>query len=389
MICSEMEQGATMKKLSVIDLFCGAGGLSEGFRQAGFHVLAGNDFFEAAGKTFEATHPEAKFFGDPIQQLSAEKLLSETGLVRGELTCLVGGPPCQAFSVYNHQRGMHDARASLFREYLRLVEGLSPEWVVMENVTGILSAGGGEAVQAIIRSLNELGYAVEYRTLKAEEFGVPQERRRVVFIGNRIGSPVLWPTPTHGHGRIPFVTVWDAIGDLPSLANGEARAERLKYRCASFSDFQRTMRGNAVSIANHQASRLSSINEQRMEHIPEGGSWRDIPHELLPAGMKKARRCDHTKRYGRLRRAGLSSTILTKCDIHWGAYIHPEQSRSLTVREAARLQSFPDWFEFAGSRTEQYVQVGNAVPPLLGRKVAEAILEAIGRLIEAPLMAAE
>ncbi len=111
-----------------------------------------------------------------------------------------------------------------------------------------------------------------------------------------------------------------------------------------------------------------------MKYIPEGGSWRDIPVNLLPAGMKQARRCDHTKRYGRLRKAGLASTILTKCDLHWGAFIHPEQDRVLTVREAARMQSFPDWFAFAGPRTEQYVQVGNAVPPLLGRQVAEAIL---------------
>lgn len=359
---------------TVVDLFCGAGGLSEGFRQAGFSVLAGNDLFESAGETFVATHPEAKFFGDPIQDLSAERLLQEIGLDRGELTCLVGGPPCQAFSVYNHQRGMHDDRATLFREYLRMVQGLNPEWVVMENVTGILSAGGGEAVEAIVDSLNELGYAVEYRTLKAEEFGVPQERRRVVFLGNRIGAPIVWPKPTHGEGRLPFVTVWDAIGDLPELQNGEAPSDRLKYRSEAFSEFQRELRGNGVSVANHQASRLAPINEQRMRFIPEGGSWRDIPHELLPEGMKKARRCDHTKRYGRLRREGLSSTVLTKCDIHWGAYIHPDQNRSLTVREAARLQSFPDWFEFAGPRTEQYVQVGNAVPPLLGRKIAEAIM---------------
>jgi DNA (cytosine-5)-methyltransferase 1 len=113
-----------------------------------------------------------------------------------------------------------------------------------------------------------------------------------------------------------------------------------------------------------------------MRHIPPGGSWRDIPFELLPNGMKKARRCDHTKRYGRMRWDGLSCTVLTKCDVHWGAYIHPEQNRSISVREAARLQSFPDWFEFLGSRTEQYVQVGNAVPPLLGRCIGEAILKA-------------
>jgi DNA (cytosine-5)-methyltransferase 1 len=376
-------------RLTAIDLFCGAGGLSEGFRQAGFCVLAGNDLFEAAGITFAATHPEAKFFSDPIQDISAQRMLAETGLRRGELTCLVGGPPCQAFSVYNHQRGMHDARASLFREYLRMVEGLYPEWVVMENVTGILSSGGGEPVEAIVESLNALGYAVEYRTLKAEDYGVPQERRRVVFLGNRIGAPIVWPQPTHGKGLQPHVNVWDAIGDLPRLENGEAPDGAQKYRSAPFSGYQRMLRGNAVTVTNHQASRLAPVNEQRMMHIPEGGSWRDIPHELLPAGMKKARRCDHTKRYGRLRKDGLSSTVLTKCDIHWGAYVHPEQNRSLTVREAARLQSFPDWFQFAGPRTEQYVQVGNAVPPLLGRKIAEGVLGALELMNQGELDAAE
>ena len=113
-----------------------------------------------------------------------------------------------------------------------------------------------------------------------------------------------------------------------------------------------------------------------MKHIPQGGSWRDVPFDLLPAGMKKARRCDHTKRYGRMTWDGQSCTVLTKCDLHWGAYIHPEQDRVITVREAAQIQSFPDWFQFEGSRTEQYVQVGNAVPPLLGCRIGEAILKA-------------
>ncbi len=375
---------------TVIDLFCGAGGLSEGFSQAGYRVLAGNDFFEAAGQTFVDTHPGAEFIGGPIQEISAGDFLRVTGLKQGELTCLAGGPPCQAFSVYNHKRGMHDARAHLFREYLRLVEGLQPEWVVMENVTGILSAGNGHAVQAIIESFETLGYSVEYHTLKAEEYGVPQERRRVVVLGNRIGAPIIWPERTHGKGLLPVTTVAEAIGDLPILANGEVPKRPLPYRAEPSSYFQHQMRGNATTVINHAAPRLAAINVERMKHIPEGGSWRDVPFDLLPAGMKRARRCDHTKRYGRLRRDGLASTILTKCDLHWGAYIHPEQDRTLTVREAARLQSFPDSFEFSGSRTEQYVQVGNAVPPLLGRKIAEAITEASARSFAEPeLVAAE
>lgn len=365
------------KSLTAIDLFCGAGGLTEGLRQAGFQVLAGNDFDEAAGATFAATHRDAKFLPGRVQQITAEDFLKASGLRRGELDCLVGGPPCQAFSVYNHQRGMHDERSQLFREYLRLVEGLYPRWVVMENVTGITSAGGGEAVRAIVNGLNRLGYRVEHQILKAEDYGVPQERRRVVFIGNRVGLPIVWPSKTHGTslGQEAFTTIQDAIGDLPLLMNGEDRGD-LPYRHKAKGTYQKLLRGDSTVVKNHSAPRLGPINVERLKFIPQGGSWRDIPFELLPAGMKKAKRSDHTKRYGRMTWDGLSCTVLTKCDIHWGAYIHPDQDRAISVREAARIQSFPDWFQFEGSRTEQYVQVGNAVPPLLGRNIGEALIKA-------------
>lgn len=363
------------KMLTAIDLFCGAGGLSHGFTQAGFQVLAGNDYDEVAGETFAATHPDAKFIGGPIENVTANSLLKTARIRAGQLDCLIGGPPCQGFSVYNHQRGMHDKRSVLFREYLRLVEGIRPKWVVMENVTGITSAGSGAAVDAIVTALGELGYSVEKRILRAEEYGVPQERRRVVFIGNRIGKPIIWPTPTHGEDLAPLVTIRDAISDLPAVENGIDPGD-LPYAKRASSSYQREMRRGCRRVTNHSAPKLAAINLERMKFIPQGGSWRDIPFELLPKGMQRARRCDHTKRYGRLRWDGLASTILTKCDLHWGAYVHPQQDRVLTVREAARLQSFPDTFNFAGSRTQQYVQVGNAVPPLLGRIIAEAIIEA-------------
>ena len=361
------------KGWTAVDLFCGAGGLSEGLRQAGFHVLAGNDLDETAGATFAATHTNARFLGGPVQNVKVQDLLKAAKIKPGQLDCLVGGPPCQAFSVYNHQRGLHDKRSQLFREYLRLVEGLTPRWVVLENVTGITSAGGGGAVGEIKRGLGKLGYHVETAVLKAEEFGVPQERRRIVFIGNRIGAPIIWPEKTHGEDiGVPFVNIADAIGDLPVLKNGEDRGN-LPYANGPQSDYQKMLRGKCRIVKNHSAPRLGAINIERMSHIPPGGSWRDIPFELLPPGMKRAKRSDHTKRYGRMSWGTCSCTILTKCDVHWGAYIHPEQDRAISVREAARLQSFPDWFEFTGSRTEQYVQVGNAVPPLLGRQIGQSI----------------
>ena len=359
---------------TVVDLFCGAGGLSEGFRQAGFQVLAGCDFDDTAGKTFVATHPEATFIGGRIQDVTVAHLLRVTGLKPGQLDVLVGGPPCQGYSVYNHQRGVDDPRAGLFREYLRIVKGLKPRWLVMENVAGLTSIADGGIIREIKEGMKSLGYEVDFKILKAEEYGVPQERRRIFFIANRIGAPIEFPAPTHGKDLQPLVTIWDAIGDLPPVENG-GKEELLKYACAPRNSYQAELRGNRKTAPNHSAPKLGEVNLARMKHIPAGGSWRDIPFDLLPEGMKRAKRSDHTKRYGRPRKTDLSCTILTKCDVHWGAYIHPEQDRAITVREAARLQSFPDSFEFQGSRTEQYIQVGNAVPPLLGRAVANKLIE--------------
>ena len=153
----------------------------------------------------------------------------------------------RGYSVYNHQRGMHDQRSHLFREYLRIVEGLMPRWLVMENVTGIMSAGEGEAFQAVLAGIRALGYTVEAKILRAEEYGVPQERRRVVFIGNSIGAPITWPVKTHGEGLAPFTTIKDALSDLPVLANGEDR-NVTKYRTRPISDFQREMRKGSRSV---------------------------------------------------------------------------------------------------------------------------------------------
>lgn len=363
----------TDHNMTVIDLFCGAGGLSEGFRQAGFHVLAGQDYDDQAGATFATTHTEAKFVGGPIQNVTPQQLLKAAGAKRGEIDVIVGGPPCQGYSVYNHQRGVDDPRAGLFREYLRIVKGIMPRWLVMENVTGITSIADGKVVREIYDSMASLGYRVEMKVLKAEEYGVPQERRRVFFIATRTDAPILFPEPTHGPDLLPFVTVWDAISDLPKLENGDKDGSR-SYAKRPQNSYQALLRGDCTTVQNHSASRLSRVNEERMRHIPPGGSWRDIPRDLLPAGMLRAKRSDHTKRYGRPKKTDLACTILTKCDVHWGAYIHPVQNRSFTVREAARLQSFPDFFAFHGSNTEQFVQVGNAVPPLLGKCVAESLL---------------
>lgn len=323
-----------MTNYTCVDLFAGAGGLSEGLRQAGFNILAANDFDTHAANTFKHNHPETTFLDGPIQDINADNILKEIGLNKGELFCLAGGPPCQAFSVYNHQRGMHDERSGLFREYIRIVEGLLPQWIVMENVTGMSSVEGGLAIQEIHRSLRELGYNVEHRTLKSEEYGVPQERRRIIFIGNRIDMPVRFPMPFHDGINRPYTNVKDTIMDLPPLGINDG-IEVAEYTQTPISEYQKILREGSTVLYNHVSSNLSEINIKRLAHIKQGGSWRDIPIELLPAGMQKAKRSDHTKRYGRLALNSLSSTILTKCDPHWGAYFHPAQDRVLTIREAA------------------------------------------------------
>lgn len=359
---------------TVVDLFCGAGGLSHGFMQAGYNVLFGSDIDPTFGRTFMASHPHAKFAAKPIEALTLDEMLHTTQLQAGELDVLVGGPPCQGYSVYNHARGEQDPRAGLFREYLRLVRGLRPKWLVMENVTGLTSISGGRLIESIVAEIKASGYRdVAFRVLKAEEFGVPQERRRIVFIANRLGIPVAFPEKSHDGIAKPYVTVWDAIGDLPAINEQWEFEAGAAYASLPQNAYQSAMRRHSERVSNHYGPRLSKINLERIRHIPQGGSWRDVPFELLPAGMKKAKRSDHTKRYGRPRPTDLACTILTKCDIHWGAYVHPIQNRAFTVREAARLQSFPDDFAFYGSMTEQFVQVGNAVPPLMAKAIAEKI----------------
>lgn len=361
---------------TVVDLFCGAGGLSHGFMQAGYDVLFGSDIDPTFGRTFMASHPNSKFTAKPIQALTVDEILRAARLESGQLDVLVGGPPCQGYSVYNHGRGEQDPRAGLFREYLRIVRGLQPKWLVMENVTGLSSISGGSLIESIIKEIKASGYGnVDFRVLKAEEYGVPQERRRIVFIANRLGLPVRFPRKSHDGEQIPFVTVWDAIGDLPPIQEQWEYEDGAAYVAEPQNEFQKRLRLHPGPAQNHYGPRLGSANLERIRHIPQGGSWRDVPFDLLPAGMKKAKRSDHTKRYGRPRPTDLSCTILTKCDIHWGAYIHPIQNRAFTVREAARLQSFPDEFVFYGSMTEQFVQVGNAVPPLMAKAIATAIAE--------------
>lgn len=419
------------------ELFCGAGGLSRGFHSQGFVACFANDIWDLAVHNFlmnfdmKYAMTRGKQSGeilgvpgsaedlDPMDIMRKVPSPQGTGsLVHGELDVLLGGPPCQGFSVNSHIRNGDDPRNSLFKHYVRVLKGLAPKVFILENVPGMFSLEGGrffDELLAEVRALNSLeygGYETRFKILNAAHYGVPQERFRLVLIGTRrdiadeVGA-VEVPEPVHyslalahfkggrshtfhyaiGHQHIdglsglslpgvtlmPPVSVAAAIGDLPPLMNGGGADEGVPYGCIrQLSDFQERMRAGSNVLTNHWARALLPPNTERVKHIPEGGDWRSIPHELLPPGMQRALRKDHTTRYGRLSRAELAGTLLTKPDPHWGTFIHYDlnQQRLISVREAARFQSFPDVHTFYGGQVDQYRLCGNAVPPLLAEAVA-------------------
>ncbi len=393
-------------KRTAIDLFAGAGGLSTGLEQAGFGVLFANEVSPVYAQTLQHNHPSTKVSVEDIRNLQAKAIQRELGLAQGELDLLCGGPPCQGFSINAPSRTTEDERNHLFLDYLKFVDAFRPKMVLIENVPGMVSFNEGETVRSILKALESLGYRAAVKILYAAHLGVPQMRWRTVFAATRLPRDphalfplprfraparanfttkldqelLVWPPSQVARSATQeFVNVGQAIGDLPALSNGGGE-ERQTYGAEAESDFQRKMRDPSGTLWNHQCAALGEVNLQRARLVPPGGSWRDLPHELLPPGMQRARRSDHTKRYGRLHPDHLASTILTKCDPHWGSFFHPTQDRVLSVREAARLQSFPDRVRLLGSLTEQYEQVGNAVPPLL----AEALGREIARVLDAP-----
>jgi DNA (cytosine-5)-methyltransferase 1 len=376
--------------LTTIDLFCGAGGITEGFREAGYKCLYGNDCMPEAVETFALNHPDA--WGDPrdIEDVDPAQVRKRLGLKKGALDVLVGGPPCQGFSINAPDRFLKDPRNKLFKDYLRFLDEFEPKAFLFENVPGLLSLGDGKVFRLILQEFEDHGYHVNAKILFAAHYGVPQERWRLIILGSRT-SAIAPPKPTHyATGRanfrsggtmtlqlseadkkrlLPAVTVGEAIGDLPRLEMGEG-SEIVGYTVDQHSDYARRMRNPDGVTFNHFGAKLAKQNIERMKYVKPGGSWRDIPHRLLPKGMQRARKSDHTKRYGRLRNDGLAGTVMTKCDPHWGTVFLPDQERSLTVREAARFQSFPDTYRFLGPRVSQYEQVGNAVPVLMAKAIA-------------------
>jgi DNA (cytosine-5)-methyltransferase 1 len=373
---------------TAVDLFSGAGGVTLGLANGGFNMVFCSDRDEACALTHKRNFPTIPFARTDIEKLHGADILHMAGLKRGELDLLIGGPPCQGFSIIG-QREIWDPRNGLFHEFLRIAGELKPRCIVIENVTGLATLGKGAVLREIGKAFADTGYAVDCAELLAAQYGVPQMRWRMFFIGWRLDQQRRggFPLPTHGRAGIGdlvpnrtispddsagFITIAQAIGDLPPIDGGVLGTS---YTLPARGPYQEAMReGAPKQLSNHYAARLSTQNMARIHALKPGQDWRDLPHALLPAGMQRALRKDHTRRYRRMKWHGVARSIITRFrDPKSGEYIHPDQHRTISIREAARIQSFPDWFVFEGSYSQQYDQVGNAVPPLLAKAVAAEI----------------
>jgi DNA (cytosine-5)-methyltransferase 1 len=330
--------------------------------------------------------------------VDAAKVMTAADVAPGELDVMFAGPPCQGFSIIG-SRVVWDKRNNLFREVLRLASEIRPRCVVIENVPGLVTLAGGAYLRAILQGLDEAGYDAACAELLAAQYGAPQMRWRLIIIGWRkdLGIPAGYgfPQPTAGKSAIGdllpnvtipqwqmdgFVTTAQAIRDLPPVNAGEEATRYIGPPAGAYQELMRAGLGDELS--NHYAARLSEANLARLRHIKPGQDWRNLPHELLPAGMQRALRKDHTRRYRRMTWDGIPRAVITRFrDPKSGEYTHPEQDRTITIREAARLQGFSDSFIFHGDRSSQYDQVGNAVPTQL----AEAIGGEVRRCLEGNL----
>lgn len=372
-------------QLTVADLFCGTGGFSKGFEQTGrFSVRLGIDIKEASTHTFAANHKSAIAVCDDIRNTRVRDVARRIGLGPGELDVIVGGPPCQGFSSIRPYRSLNenDARNNLFEQLTVYVAYFKPRFVVFENVVGLLHHNRGGTTKQITEAIESLGYSTSMGVLNAVHFGVPQKRERVFIVARRGQMRPELPRPTHFHnGRSmagshasatmplfdrdlpPAITVDEAIGDLPPVAAGGCVNE---YVHAPVSDYARERRNGTRRLTLHEATRHT---EKMLRIIRQAGANRwALPEGLTTSGFSSS--------YSRLAGAEPSMT-LTVNFVHPASNrcIHPHQDRALTPREGARIQSFDDDFVFCGTRTQIVKQIGEAVPPLLGRAVAHAVLE--------------
>lgn len=357
------------KKLKVIDLFSGCGGLSLGLKKAGFRILLGADLWADSLATFKNNHPDSQILKTDISKVDAIELKKAA---KDEPHVIVGGPPCQGFSL-SGPRNFYDKRNRLYLDFIRMVKKIRPEAFIVENVPGLAGLFGGEIKNKIIDEFSKAGYAVNAQILNASDYGVPQNRKRIFFVGLKNKKIFQFPLPTHSSPKgMPFpslnklkqkVTVGEAINDLPLLEN-EYGLEKIAYNLPPLSDYQQKMRKGSSAIYNHVASRHSERTKKIIGLVPEGGNYKNLPEHF------KNSRNFHIA-WTRLDRNKPSPTIDTGHRHHF----HPVANRVPTVRECARLQSFPDRFVFYGNKTSQYKQVGNAVPPILAEAIGRGLLE--------------
>lgn len=343
------------KQLHIIDLFCGCGGFSLGFERAGFNVLLGIDVWPDALKTFVLNHKGSKGLQADLSTIHPEDVLPK--LDDKKIDVIIGGPPCQGFSVAG-KRIVDDIRNTLYKNFVHFVEYFKPKAFVMENVPNILSIGNGVVRDSILADFKALGYTVEYKVLMASDYGVPQNRRRAVFVGLLDGKKFEFPKPLESEK----VTSEEALSDLPENSIEDFSA----YPSKPLSEYQELMRANSDTLCNHQITVHNQKTVDIISLVPDGGNYKDLPAEL------KDTRKVHIA-WTRLNSKKPSFTIDTGHRHHF----HYSYNRIPTARESARIQSFPDDFYFTCSRTSQLKQIGNAVPPLMGEAIAKALIEQI------------
>lgn len=366
LIRNKQPQVERVKKFVILDLFSGAGGFSYGMEQnPNFTTAVALDFNEKALQTFKRNMPNTETIHGDITDADTKaniiRLSKETGV-----NMVIGGPPCQGFSLKGKKLGLNDPRNFLFNEYLNIVTAIQPEVFVIENVKALLSTSAGWFRDQIVQKVKEMGYYVSFGTLNAADFGVPQARQRAIFICSK-RKEISLPKP-YENGT---VTVRDAISDLSYLNSGEGAFEQ-DYRIEPQSDYQKQRRANCVRLYNHQASDHAEIAIKKLEMIPPECGKEHLPPELL--GKQQ-----FSGTWGRLKWDDISPTIDTRFDAASnGTNNHPYLNRAITPREAARLQSFDDSFVFVGSKVYIRQQIGNAVPPLLAKAIADKIYEELG-----------
>lgn len=340
------------RAFTAVDLFCGAGGLTRGLSRAGFDVALGVDYWGPAIDSYRLNFDHPGLQAD-VAELSAARILRTAGLRRGELDLLAGGPPCQGFSI---QRIGPDAdvRNLLIMEFARLINQLEPEMFLMENVPGLLGKRGKPTASSFESHVAKAGYEFIVARVNAADFGVPQIRRRVVYIGWREGmGPFHFPLPRLSPDS--YRTVWNAIGGLPPAAAPGSPCPRVQL---------------------HESSRLSGINVERLKLIPPGGGFEHLPVELRARCHRQGPdRIGHRNVYGRLAPHQPAVTITARFDSFTrGKFAHPYEHRNITLREGARLQTFPDSHRFVGTREDIAALIGNSVPPKLAEVIGRALV---------------